>query len=75
MSTQARGTRMLAGKLAAGLVLAAAITPIDSAMASEGDGLDWRVTPMYLWLPSVKTDLRTDQPPVPNTSSFSAGLN
>lgn len=47
--------------------------PLASATASEvGDQeWNWRFTPMYLWAPSMKTDMRYDQPPVPSSSSFS----
>lgn len=66
--------KYLTGTIAA-LLLAA--SPIGSAYADEGGaqadgaGATWRLAPMYLWAPSVKTDLKFDQPPVSSTSSFS----
>jgi hypothetical protein len=59
-------------KLFIGLALAAAVIP-SMAMADEAspDGWNWKVAPMYLWAPSIKTDLRADQPPVQSDTSFS----
>jgi hypothetical protein len=54
----------------ASLLLAAA--PLGAAQAADGDGWSWRAAPMYVWLPSIKTNLKTAQPPLASTTSESS---
>jgi hypothetical protein len=58
--------------LFAALALAAVMPSMAMADDSQSSGIDWRVTPMYLWLPSVKTDLTSDAPPLPSSSNESS---
>ena len=58
----------LAGTLAA-LLLAGLPVAAQADETADSDW-SWRVAPMYLWAPSIKTDLKFDQPPVPSTSRF-----
>lgn len=58
-------TKTMAALLLAGLPLAA-------AHASDGDGWSWKLAPMYVWAPSVSTDLEAATPPLPTTTSDSS---
>jgi hypothetical protein len=55
---------------AAAMLLAAA--PLGAAQAADGGAMSWRVTPMYAWLPSIKSSLDLPQPPLPSTSNESS---
>ena len=58
----------LAGTVAA--LLLAGLPAAAQADETADSDWSWRVAPMYVWAPSIKTDLKFDQPPVPRTSRF-----
>jgi opacity protein-like surface antigen len=60
----------LAGTLAA-LLLAGLPVAAQADETADSDW-SWRVAPMYLWAPSIKTDLKFDQPP--DETSYGNGL-